>query len=86
MTTGRSCHTPVATVFTLSWWPVSGPSTGSPDSRSHTRTVPSELPEMTTGRSCHTGRHRVHPVVVAGESGPSTGSPDSRSHTRTVRS
>ena len=45
---------------------MSGPSTGSPDSRSHTRTV-SVAGDDDRPTEPHADRHRAHPVVVAGE-------------------
>jgi hypothetical protein len=57
---------PTATAFTVPWWPVSGASTGSPDSRLY-RTVWSKLPETITGQLCRLpARHRATGAVAVG--------------------
>ena len=66
--TGRPCRWPTATACTGPSWPVSGPSTGSPESRSHTRT---DIVLIAAAGDDHRAalplahRHRVHRAVVA---------------------
>ena len=68
MTTGRPPARPTATARTQPVWPVNGSPTGAPVARSHTRTVPSSLPEIDHRAAIQLGgRHREHRAGVAGE-------------------
>ena len=67
-------------------WPVNGSPTGVPVARSHTRTVPSSLPEMTTGRPSSSAAATARTAPPWPVNGSPTGAPVARSHTRTVPS
>src|SRR6266542_706555 len=71
---GRPPSAPTATALTVPLWPSNGSYSSPLESRSHTRTVASWLPETTIGRGGRRAhRHRGAPVVMSAKvAGPGT--------------